>query len=370
METKFQKKVKWGLPTAFFLPLCLIVLFELLKGKQEIMEVWVFGVLAPVAQCLGRLWSVFPLSGMELLIAFTVVWVVVWTVRAIVLVVRSRDWKNFIRRLLALTAAGLWIWCGICWMWNVTYYAPAFSQKSGLTIETYSVEELKQVTAYFAQQAGELAGQVERDDEGHFVRNTWEYLEQGTSIYSAIEEEFPFLHMESVKAKPILCSRLQSMMGFTGMYFPFTGEANVNVDAPAALFPVTIAHEMAHQRMVAAELEANFVGIAACLSCDNVTFQYSGALLGLIQLCNALYPVDRDAWYEITAQYFTPELAVDWNDNNDYWHSLESRVEEVAEQAYDSFLKGNDQELGMRSYGACVDLLVAYYGADADRMAG
>ena len=175
--------------------------------------------------------------------------------------------------------------------------------------------------------------------------------------------------MESIKAKPIFFSKLQSRMGFTGMYFPFTGEANVNVDAPAVLFPATVAHEMAHQRMVASELEANFVCVAACLSSDNVTYQYSGAMWGLIHLCNALYPVDRDGWYEITARYFTPELATDWNDNNSYWRNLDSQVEEVAEQAYDSFLKGNGQELGMRSYGACVDLLVAYYGDEAEGMA-
>ena len=52
---------------------------------------------------------------------------------------------------------------------------------------------------------------------------------------------------------------------------------------------------------------------------------------------------------------------MDWNDNNVYWQELESPVEQAAEQAYDSFLKGNGQELGMRSYGACVDLLVTYY---------
>jgi len=95
-------------------------------------------------------------------------------------------------------------------------------------------------------------------------------------------------------------------------------------------------------------------------------FRYSGYLEGLIHLCNALYSVDAQAWYDIADRHFTPELSTDWKDNNAYWKALESGVEEAAEQAYDSFLKGNDQELGMRSYGACVDLLVAYFGAQAD----
>ena len=160
-------------------------------------------------------------------------------------------------------------------------------------------------------------------------------------------------------------SRLQSMMGFTGVYFPFTGEANVNVDAPACLVPATIAHEMSHQRMVFSELEANFVGIAAAVSCGDPVFQYSGWLMGLIQLCNALYAVSPDLWYQIAAASFTPELSTDWEDNNAYWRALESPVEEAATQTFDTFLKSNGQDLGIQSYGACVDLLVTWFGDEA-----
>ena len=104
------------------------------------------------------------------------------------------------------------------------------------------------------------------------------------------------------------------------------------------------------------------MGIAACVTCGDTVFQYSGYLAGLIQLCNALYPVAPDLWDEIAGRWFTPELATDWNENNAYWAALESPIEDAAGQAYDAFLKGNGQELGMRSYGACVDLLVSYFG--------
>ena len=187
-------------------------------------------------------------------------------------------------------------------------------------------------------------------------------FEKGPEIYENLTQEFPCLELKHpTRAKPIFFSRLQSILGFTGVYFPFTGEANVNVDAPSCLLPATIAHEMAHQRMVAAEQEANFVGIAASVTSRDPVYVYSGYLMGLIQLCNALYPVDPEGWSAIVEQYFTPELAADWNDNNAYWAELSSPVEDAAEQVYDSFLKGNDQKLGMRSYGACVDLLVTYF---------
>ena len=251
-------------------------------------------------------------------------------------------------------------------MWNAAYYASSFQERSGLNAELYSVETLAQVTALFAQKAAEFSTQVERDENGLFAESLEAVFDQGPAVYENLVQEFPFLELEpSVRVKPLFFSRLQSILGFTGVYFPFTGEANVNIDAPACMLPATVAHEMAHQRMVASEQEANFVGIAAAVTSGDPVFQYSGYLFGLVQLCNALAPVDRDAWNAIVQQYFTQGMANDWNANNAYWAELSSPVEETAEQVYDSFLKGNDQELGIRSYGACVDLLVAYFGNNA-----
>ena len=364
METKVRSKVQWSLVIALGLPLLLLGLFYLLRSNQQIMNRWTFGVVGPLEQWLGRLWSVVPFSAMEWMIAAFVAWNVIWLIRAVVLVLAHRDWGTLLRRVLTLAATWLWLLCSVCWLWNGAYDAATFSQRSGLIAAPYSVDELIQVTEYFAQQAAGLSNQVARDETGSFLRDTDAFFEGGPKIYQNIMQEFPILEMESVKAKPLVFSRLQSILGFTGMYFPFTGEANVNIDSPACLIPATIAHEMAHQRMVTSELEANFIGIAACVTCDDSTFQYSGYLLGLIQLCNALYAVDDQAWQAIVQQCFTPELAADWNENNAYWAALESPVEEVAGQAYDSYLKSNGQELGMRSYGACVDLLVSYFGTD------
>ena len=358
---KIWIKRNWRLGAALILPAMLTALFYLLRDSRSAMDLWVYGVAAPVEQALGRLWALVPFSGMELLIALFVLGNLYWLVRTAVLAVRSRKAGPLVRRLLALGAVWLWLWCAFCWLWNAACYASTFAQRSGLEDQPHSVEELTLVTAWFAREAARLSDQVPRDEEGQFLRDQNDWFANGVGVYDALEETFPCLEMDSVRAKPLVCSRLQSILGFTGMYFPFTGEANVNVDAPACLIPATIAHEMAHQRMVSSELEANFVGIAACLSSEDVVFQYSGYLMGLIQLCNALYPVDGEGWYAIAQTYFTPQLSQDWDTNNAYWAALESPVEEAAGEAYDSFLKGNGQELGIQSYGACVDLLVTYY---------
>ena len=350
---------RWG--GAVLLPLALICLFELLSSRKELMSAWVFGFMAPVEQLLGRLTAPVPFSVGEVLLFLFLAFCLVWVIRAVVLLVRRRSPLSFLRRICALGAVFLWIWAGVCWLWNAAYYAPSFAQRAGLETEAYSVDKLAAVTEYFAQNAARLSTQVHRDQDGHFAEEVSLCFDRAVGIYDNLSSEFPCLNMKSVRAKPLLCSKFQSLLGFTGIYSPITGEANVNVDAPRCLLPATIAHEMSHQRLVALEDEANFVGIAACVTSEDPLFQYSGYLMGLIHLCNALYSVSPDTWYEIAGAYFTPELSTDWDDNNAYWAQSSSSMEEKASEVYDGILKGNDQTLGIRSYGACVDLLVAYF---------
>ena len=337
-------------------PAALIGLFYLVRGNQAWMEVWVLHVIAPVEQCLGRFWSFLPFSAAELLVTLAGAWLLLYPLWAL--------WKKeFKRRVIPWLAVLLWLWCGLDWMWNTAYYAKSFSQRSGLAPQPYTIEELALTTAYFAQNAAALSGQVQRDEAGHFAESQRDYFDRGPELYQNLEREFPCLRMKSVKTKPMyLWSKLQSDLGFTGVYFPFTGEANVNIDAPACLRPAVIAHEMAHQRMVASELEANFVGIAAAVRSGDTVFMYSGYLMGLMELSSALYTASPELWTQIVQTYFTPELSQDWADNHDYWAARSSPAEATAQDVYDAFLKGNGQELGILSYDACVDLLVTYFG--------
>jgi len=157
---------------------------------------------------------------------------------------------------------------------------------------------------------------------------------------------------------------VMSYTDFTGFFFPFTAEANVNTDFPPSLFASTVGHELAHQRGVAKEQEANFVSVLACLNSGDPDYVYSACLLAYTHLGNALYTADRAAWKEI---YDGLDDAVlrDFAANRAYWRQFDTPVQTVANTVYEGFLHSYDQVLGLRSYGACVDLLVNYYYDDA-----
>jgi len=116
---------------------------------------------------------------------------------------------------------------------------------------------------------------------------------------------------------------------------------------------------MAHQRGVHSEEEANFSAVAACVTSNITVYEYSGYLGGLIYLLHALETADPNAAQDIRAS-LSDGVRQDMADNVDFWTRHETAATEAVTAVYDSYLKYNGEELGVSSYGACVDLLVTW----------
>ena len=315
----------------------------------------------PVHKLLSRVTAPVPFSVAELLIALAVVGILVYIPYSVVCVIRGQEWlKQLYRVFVTLGMAGLVFYGGFCLLWGEYFYADDFVTKAGLRAEKISVEELKTVTAYFAGLANEYAPLVSRDENGVCATDRRQVLEKSPEVYRNAEKLFPVLQWPEIPAKPIFFSRIMSYLDFTGFFFPFTAEANVNTDYPPSLFASTVAHELAHQRGAAKEQEANFVAVLASLEYGDADYCYSASLLAYIHLGNALYEVDRAAWEGI---YSTLDETIlrDFAANRAYWSRFETPVQTVSNTVYENFLYSYDQDLGLKSYGACVDLLVNYY---------
>lgn len=335
------------------------LLFLLLRPQRAVMN-WIIDHLTTSwKQGISWLFCLMPWSGMELCIAAGVV-VAVWLIVRCVRRFRKEGKEILCRTLLVFCCAGVLIYDGFCLLWGINYYGDSFSDKSGLTAEPVSAEQLYLTTRYYADLAGSLAGEVERDEDGAFAVSRKEIFAEAETVYEGISSRWPFLETPWRQPKGMIFSKIMSLTNFTGVYFPFTGESNLNVDSPACLLPSTIAHELAHQKNIAPEQEANFVAVLACRESGQPVYAYSGALLAYIYLGNALYQADRELWKEVY-QSLDPLVRQDLDENNAYWARWETRTAQAAEAIYTGFLQSYGQELGMKSYGACVDLLVAEY---------
>lgn len=339
----------------------LILLHLLTRGNYAFNRALSENVVRPLHRTLAQFNAHVPFSVAELLIALAVMALLGYLIYQVAALIR-RDGRGarLYRTLVTLLTVPLTIYALFCLLWGVFYYGDDFIAKSGLRQEPISVEQLEAVTAYFAQLANEYGEQVSRDDNGVYTADRQQLLADSPAVYGHLEEEFPCLSGPELAAKGILCSRVMSAVDFTGFFFPFTAEANVNMDFPPSLLASTIAHELAHQRGVAKEQEANFVAVLASLESEDSEYSYSACLLAFVHLANALATVKPEAVRMIYAGLDAGVLA-DLQAGNDYWARFESPVQTVTDAVYEGFLQSYDQKLGMRSYGACVDLLVNYY---------
>lgn len=329
------------------------------RRSAAAMQWWVEYVSMPVKRFVSALVEPLPFSFCELAATAAIL---ICLVRLVQRIVRAmhRTQAGFAAWVLHVGTAAVWIYAGVCALWGTQYYAPSFAAQANMQAPALSVEQLAATTVWFGEQVNAAADTVPRDETGLFAVSKEKILLNTGHVYDGIVAEYPFLAGPHRSPKPAFYSKLMSAAGFTGYLCPLFGESTLNVDCPAVFLPATIAHEFSHQRGVAAEQEANFVAIRASTTCGDAAYEYSGWLMGYLYLSNAWYSADPQAASE-NYRTLCDAVRTDLADNNAYWAKWEGPVKEAGSTVYTGFLRGYDQTLGMKSYGACVDLLVEYY---------
>jgi hypothetical protein len=247
-------------------------------------------------------------------------------------------------------------------LWGFNYNRISISEIMGFEVTTYSTEELAELTESLIASANTLRIHQLEDSEGVMV-SAGTYKE----IFARAHEGYDALGI-SVKAlsgpygrpKPVFASELMLYTGITGVYFPYTAEANVNVAVPDLLLPATTLHEMAHQRGIAPEDEANFVAYLTAIKHPDKDFNYSGTVLALIHTMNALYAQDSELAMTLRKTY-SEGLDRDMAYYSRFWKAYEGQTNEVADQVNDTYLKASGETEGVKSYGRMVDLLLGHY---------
>ena len=351
--------------TEGFISAAIIILHLVLRHDKDLMQRMSENFVRPIHRFMSHLCSFFRFSLAEVIILLAALFVAGIIAAGIIKLVRRKHrLRTAYIMLQRLLAFALLVYALFSLLWGVYYYGDDFITVSGLESRKISTQQLETVTEYFADMAGRYSHIVPRDENGVYTADREYILDRSPEVYKNIEKELPALSGEPLRAKPFHFSKILSYTDFTGFFFPFTAEANVNMDFPPSLFPATVAHELAHQRGVSREQDANFCAVISSLSFGDPDYIYSAALLAYTHLGNALHGADYEAWEKI---YMTLDENVlrDFAANREYWQRFEGPARRTMNTVYDGFLKSYDQKLGLKSYGACVDLLVNYYYEEA-----
>lgn len=364
-QTKREKKAETGrrkgeicAVTGIFLLVFSLLLLFAARMSPEFATWYSDHIYKVLVYVVGGFSGLFPVSVSEVLLYIFVIFLGVSVARTVIGAARTKraaPLMSFFSGVVLAAGILFSIYAAAC---GVNYYRTSFAEEVSLTVEGGTAEELTEACRILTEQVNETADGVLRDGEGLMILKG-DVRGEAVEAMEKLGEEYRCLAGYYPRPKGLLGSWLLSVQKLTGIYSPFTIEANYNTDMTDYNIPFTACHELAHLRGFMQEQEANFIGYMAAVNSDSVQFQYSGALLGWIYCTNALSQVDYEAYQEIRAG-LCEEAEKDLDANNRFWRQYDSPVAEVANQVNDAYLKANGQRDGVVSYDRMVEMILAY----------
>jgi len=315
-------------------------------------------VYPALAGVFGRLYGTVSFSAAEMLLYIFAVSAVITLCGCLLKLIKKKkpDYSRIFSSFCLVSALVLFLYTAGC---GINYHRTSFAQTAGYQIDTYSPAQLASVCILLTEEVNESANHVTRDEYGVMLHE--EGLQAGAAeAMNFLAEEYPELKGFYPRPKEVLWPWILSVQQITGIYSPFTFEANYNGDIPDYSVPFSACHELVHFRGYMQEEEANFIAWLACTSSERSDFKYSGDLRGWISCMNVLYRTDYELWKEIRTG-LSPLAEADLAANREYWNRYKGRIADAAEKINDNYLKLNGQADGIQSYGRMADLIVAYY---------
>ncbi len=319
-----------------------------------------------LSQLISIITGIFPFSLAELIIiAFPIV-ILLYLIRFIYNIIKDKEKRlyNFGKVLLNILSTLSLLVFLFTILAGINYYRYSFTYYADLEVQESSVEELYALTEVLAQQANDMREKIPMtDEEGAFKLSmtVFELAKEADKAMGQLSKEYPVLAGFYAAPKPIMLSPLMSYTEITGIFIPFTMEANVNIHIPDYSIPYTMLHELAHLRGFMREDEANYIAYLAGMSSQSLELQYSSTMLALVTSGNALYRQSPDLYFEIRQEY-SAGVEKDFRTNSQYWAKYnDTVVSAVSSKVNDTYLKANAQEDGVKSYGRMLDLLLAKF---------
>lgn len=276
----------------------------------------------------------------------------------------SDCWHNTLVYLGTLLSVVSLLFTLMVWGFGTGYYGQTLDKKLGLDRQDVAADELKYTAEVLLAEVNSAAEEVTFRYQNFSVMpfSINEMNDKLLEAYDTVSDSYDFIQRLNSRVKPVVNSELWSYTHITGVYSYFTGEANINVNFPDYCMVYTAAHELAHQRGIAREDEANFVAFLVCTASDDPYIRYCGYLNMYEYVRNSLYSASPDMYSEVNGKLALEvkyELYAYSEFFNKYRHNV---VANVSEAVNDTYLKIQGTP-GTRSYGMVTDLAVAYYKA-------
>ena len=342
-----------------------VLIYMVAKYNEWVAEfIFARGIYRAVSTIFNRVTGIVPFSVIEVIIVLLSIIIMVKFIRFIILLIRRKSVKKkvagFLCNLSVVLGTVALLYVTMC---GTNYFRYSFARINNIEITEHSDEELYEMCIDIARRMNVARAEIEENEEG-VADYSLSYLEMAKAVRKEFEKtakEYDCLNGCIAGAKPLSTSYIFSCFETTGIYSPFTVEANVNIDIMDHKIPVTMAHEMAHVSGFMREDEANYIAYLVCTGSEDPRIVYSGLSIAFSYSMNQLYGANEEYYYDVWNQV-GEKVAADMSANSEYWSQFEDKtLAQVGNEVNNAYLKANDQSDGVKSYGRMVDLLLSTY---------
>jgi hypothetical protein len=303
---------------------------------------------------------IFPFSVAEMLLWFSPV--ILCAVIYLAVKCMGKSKQCFVRFVSGFLALGTLVYSLFTFSIGATYYGTKVADKMGIPRRDVSAEELYETALMLIERASAELDEI-LYPEGTYSAMPYTYDEMNEKLNAAfarVSEKYDGIDKLYSRTKPVILSPYWTYTHISGIYTFFTGEANVNTNYPDFIMVSSAAHEMAHQRGVVSEDEANFIAFVVCTSSDDPFLRYAGYLDVYQNVSSSLYSASQELYSELSKK-LPSEIYGDLMAYSEFFDKYRENVAaDIADSVNNAYIESNNQPAGIKSYGMVVDLVVSY----------
>ncbi len=346
MKLPFSKitfyKIEW-----LFLIISLLITSLIIKQFPDASEMWMLTVAKALCITTSALNKYIPFSITEIIFFLCIIYAIFILVSFIVRLA-SKKKTNIIAHLLNAGLIASIIFTSFIATAGVGY------SRGQVDIPQYGEDvdytKYKQIVYSFLDDYNYCASMLDFDEDTGEVINPYSHAQMNVLIekeYSKLDSDY-FFSLTSY-TKPMMSSFLYREFQITGLTLMPFGEANYDYMIPNSEIPFTIAHELAHQKGVSREEDAQLTALYITLNSDIPYIRYSGYVYSLSSLLILLNFIGDSNAYSAALQYINGDARKDSYYNTRYW-SEHNLLANFSRWWNNLFLKFNGQSNGIQSY--------------------
>jgi hypothetical protein len=255
--------------------------------------------------------------------------------------------------ILRITQLGALIYFFFYIMWGLNYFRPGIETRIGWNKPQIS-ENIFRAT---------LDSLISHTNKSYSNIKTSDYKVIDSLVEASYKKNSAYLGIKypdgSLTPKKMIMSSYFALSDVNGYFGPFFSEVNLNYYLLPVDYPVSLAHERAHQFGFAQESEANLAAFIVCTTSDDKRLQYSGNMLLLLYFLKDAKQLND--YHEYIKKISKPVLR-DIQFINQYYDRIQNKtLQKVQSAANNAYLKVNKIKSGVKNYNQVVALVISWY---------